>query len=81
VRTWFLETKSAIKTQHRYRTRYGSGPSADNAIRRWVKQCQESASALHRGAGRPSTSQEDVDKSRKRFLGAHRNQLDELICS
>jgi hypothetical protein len=82
VRTWFLETKSAIKTQRRYRTRYGSGPSANNAIRRWVKQLQATASALHRNrAVRPSTSQEDVDKSRKRFLGAHRNQLDELLCS
>jgi hypothetical protein len=49
--------------QRRYRTQYGKDPPSDNAIRRWVKQLQETGSVLHRKeAGRPSTSQEDVDR-------------------
>jgi hypothetical protein len=59
---WVFEIKSVIKTQRRYRTEYGKDPLSDNAIRRWVKQFQETLSVLHRGAGRPSTSQEDVDR-------------------
>jgi hypothetical protein len=59
----FFETKSVIKTQRRYRTQYGKDPPPDNAIRLWLKQFQEIGSVLHRkGAGRPSTSQEDVDR-------------------
>jgi hypothetical protein len=38
-------------------------PLSDNAIRRWLKQFQESGSVLHRkGVGTRSTSQEDVDR-------------------
>jgi hypothetical protein len=59
----FFETKSVIKRQSRYRTQYGKDPPSDNAIRRWLKQSQETCSVLHRkGAGRPSNSQEDVDR-------------------
>jgi hypothetical protein len=49
----FFETKSVIKTQRRYRAQYGKYPPSDNAIRRWLKL---------EGAGRPSTSQEDVGR-------------------
>jgi hypothetical protein len=35
---WVFETKSVIKTQRRYRTRYGKDPPSVNAIRRWLKQ-------------------------------------------
>jgi hypothetical protein len=45
---WFFETKSVVKTQRRYRTQYGKGPLSDNAIRRWVKQFQETGGGLHR---------------------------------
>jgi hypothetical protein len=59
----FFETKPVIKTQRRYRTQYGKAPPSDNVIRRWVKQFQETGSVLHRkGAGRPSTSQEVLDR-------------------
>jgi hypothetical protein len=44
---WFYETKSVIKTQRRYRTQYGKDPPSDNAIRRWLKQFQETGSVLH----------------------------------
>jgi hypothetical protein len=64
----FFETKSAIKQQRRYRTQYGKEPPSDNAIRRWLRQFQETDSVLHReGAGRPSTSQEDVDRIQEAF--------------
>jgi hypothetical protein len=59
---WFFETKPVIKTQRRYRTQYGKDSPSDNGIRRSLKQFQETGNVLHRkGAGRPSTSQEDVD--------------------
>jgi transposase len=65
---WFFETHSVIKPQRRYRTQHGEAPPSDNAIRRWVKQLQETGSVLHRkGAGRPSTSQEDVDRIQEVF--------------
>jgi hypothetical protein len=55
---WFFETKSVIKMQLRYRTQYGKDPPSDNAIRRWVKQFQETGGVL----GRPSTSREVIDQ-------------------
>jgi response regulator of citrate/malate metabolism len=61
---WFFETESVTKTQRRYRTQYGKDPPSDNAIRHWLKQFKR----LHRkGAGRPSTSQEDVDRIQGAF--------------
>jgi hypothetical protein len=60
---WFFETKPLIKTQRPYRTHYGKDQPSDNAIRRWLKQLQETGSILHRtGAGKPSTSQKDFDR-------------------
>jgi hypothetical protein len=42
---------------------------SDNARRRWLKQFQETGSVLRRkGAGRPSTSQEGVDRMQEAFL-------------
>jgi hypothetical protein len=42
--------------------------TSDNTIRRWVKQIQETGSVLHRkGAGRPSTAQEVVDRIQETF--------------
>jgi hypothetical protein len=78
----FFETKSVIKTQRRYRTEHGKDPPSDNAIRRWLKRFKETRNVLHRkGAGRPSTSQEGVDRMQEAFLEAYKNQLDEYLCS
>jgi hypothetical protein len=44
VRNLVFETKSVIKMQRRYRAQYGKAPPSDNAIRRWVKQFQETGS-------------------------------------
>jgi hypothetical protein len=60
---WFSETMSFIKMQRRYRIQREKNLTSDNAIRRWLEQFQETGNVLHRkGAGRPSTSQEDVDR-------------------
>jgi hypothetical protein len=65
---WFFETKSVIEKQHRNRTQYGKDPPSDKAILRWVTQFQKTGSVVHRnGAGRPSTSQEDVGRIQEAF--------------
>jgi hypothetical protein len=64
----FFETEDVIKTRRRYRTQYGIDPPSDNAIRRWLKQFQETGSVQHRnGAGRPSPLQEVVDRIQETF--------------
>ncbi|GBO06942.1 hypothetical protein AVEN_148103-1 [Araneus ventricosus] len=68
---WFFETKSVITTQRRFRTTYKKDPPSDNSIRRWLTQ--ETGSVLHRkGAGRPSTSQENVDRIQETFTRSPR---------
>jgi hypothetical protein len=68
-RTLVFRNKVRYQKQCRYRTQYGKEPPSDNAIRRWLKQYQETGSVLHRkGAGRPSTSQKGVDRTQYRFL-------------
>jgi hypothetical protein len=63
-----FETKSVIEMHCRYRTECGIDPLSDNDIRRWLKQFQETANVLHRkGAGRPSTSHENVDRIQEEF--------------
>jgi hypothetical protein len=79
VRTSVFRKKAVIKTHCPYRTQYGKDSPSDNAIRRWLKQFQETGSVLHRqGAGRPSKL---LVEFRKRFLEAHKNQLDEFLSS
>jgi hypothetical protein len=41
---WFFGTKSVIEMQCRYGTQYGKDPPSDNAIRRRLKQFQETGS-------------------------------------
>jgi hypothetical protein len=63
VRTSVFQKKSVIKMQRHYRIQYGKDPPPDKAIRRWLKQFQETGNVMHRKrVGRPSTSQEDVDR-------------------
>jgi hypothetical protein len=52
-----------------YRTQYGTDPPSDNAIRRWLKQFQETGNVLHlKGVGRTSITLEVF--SRKKNSGA-----------
>jgi hypothetical protein len=76
---WFFKTKPVIKTQRCCRTQYGKAAPSDNAIRRRLKQFQGTGSVLHRkGAGRPSTSQEDVDRIQETC--SRSPQKSELLC-
>ncbi|GBN37409.1 hypothetical protein AVEN_110315-1 [Araneus ventricosus] len=70
---WFFETKSVITTQRRFRTTYKKDPPSDNSIRRWLTQFQETGNVLHRkGAGRTSTSQENVGRIQETFTRSPR---------
>jgi hypothetical protein len=54
--------------QRPYRTQYGKDPPSDNAIRRWLEQFQDTGTVVHlKGAGRLSTSQEDVGRIQEKF--------------
>jgi hypothetical protein len=65
---WFFETESVIKIQRRYRTQFGTDPPSDNDIRRWLQQFLGTGSVLRRkGEGRPSTSQENVNRMQEAF--------------
>jgi hypothetical protein len=48
---FFSKQRSISKTQRRYRTQYGKDPPSDNAVRRWVKQFQETAGSVLRRKG------------------------------
>jgi hypothetical protein len=79
---WFFETKSVIKMQRRYRTQYGKDPHSDNAIRRSLKQFQETGGVLHRKKREERALRRKLlIEARKRFLKGHKNQVDELLCS
>ncbi|GBM67871.1 hypothetical protein AVEN_71199-1 [Araneus ventricosus] len=57
----------------RPKTTYKKDPPSDNSIRRWLTQFQETGSVLHRkGAGRPNTSQENVDRIQETFTRSPR---------
>jgi hypothetical protein len=54
--------------QDRYRIKHRKYPPSDNATPRQLKQFQETGSVLRRkGAGRPSTAQESVDRIQEAF--------------
>jgi arsenate reductase-like glutaredoxin family protein len=64
----FFETKS-VMTQRRYRAQYGKYPPSDNAIRRWLKQFQETSNVLHRKEREDrALPRKNLIESRKRFL-------------
>lgn len=65
---WFIETKSDTQVQRNYRTRYRKDPPARSTIRDWHRRFMDTGSVLHqKGAGRPSTSAENVDRVRAAF--------------
>jgi hypothetical protein len=82
VHTSFFKIKSVIKQQRRYRTQYGKAPPLDNTILRWLRQFQQTGIVLHqKGAGKPSTSEENVARIQEAFSLSPKNQLNELLCS
>ena len=44
--SWFIETKSDVQTQRRYRTKNGEDPPSRSSIRRWHKKFMETGSVL-----------------------------------
>ena len=55
--SWFIETKSDVQTQRKYRTKYGRDPPSGTSIHRWHKKFVETGSVLDTvRSGRPRTS-------------------------
>ncbi|GBN55353.1 hypothetical protein AVEN_23740-1 [Araneus ventricosus] len=71
-----------ITTQRRFRITYKTDPPSDNSIRLWLTQFQETGIVLHRkGAGRPSTSQENVDRIQETFTRSPRKSTRQSSCA
>jgi hypothetical protein len=82
VGTLVFRNKVRYQNATRYRTQYGKDPPSDNATRRWLKLFQETGSVLHRKKREDRAFRRKmVIEYRKRFLGAHKKQRDELFCS
>ena len=45
--SWFIETKSDLQTQRRYRTKYGKDPPSRSSIHRWYKKFMKTGSVLN----------------------------------
>ena len=65
---WFIETKSDTQVQRRFRTNYNRTPPSRTTIRAWYKKFKGTGSVEHKkGAGRPRTSEENVERIRERI--------------
>jgi hypothetical protein len=58
----------------------GNDLPLDNAIRRWLQHIQETDNGLHPKGADLALRIKMLIESRKRFLEAHQNELDELLC-
>ena len=59
--SWFIETKSDVRTQRKYRTKYGRDPPSGPSIHGWHKKFIETGSVLDTVRnGEPRTSGEIV---------------------
>ena len=66
---WYKETKLESQVQQNVKTRYARNPPTRATIKAWHKQFMEMGNVLHqKRAGRPSTSQEDVERVSQAFL-------------
>ena len=66
--SWFIETKSDVQTQRRYRTKYGKNPLSRSLIRRWHKKFMETGSVLDAvRIGRSRISAENIEGVRQAF--------------
>uniref|UniRef100_A0A2L2YSL7 DUF4817 domain-containing protein n=1 Tax=Parasteatoda tepidariorum TaxID=114398 RepID=A0A2L2YSL7_PARTP len=63
--SWFIETKSDTQVQRNFRTNFQRDPPSRPSIRAWHTSFMSTGSVLHKsGAGRPSTSPENVERIR-----------------
>jgi transposase len=66
---WFIETKSDVVVQRRFRTRYNRNPPSRPTIRAWYYKFMNTGSLNHkRGNGRPRVSDEDVRRVQQSFV-------------
>ena len=66
--SWFIETKSDVQTQQRYRTKNGKDPPSRSSIRRWHNNFMETGSVLDAvRSGRPRTFPENIERVRQAF--------------
>ena len=66
--SWFIETKSDVQTQRRYRTKYGKNPPSRSSIRRWLKKFMETGSVLDAvRIEQPKISAENIESVRQAF--------------
>ena len=66
--SWFIETKSDVQTQRRYKNKYGKNPPSRSSIRRWHKKFMETGSVLDVvRIGRPRISAENIESVRQAF--------------
>ena len=66
--SWFIETKSHVQIQRKYRSKYGRDPSSRPSIRLWHKKFMETGTVFDtRRSGRPKTSEENIERVRQAF--------------
>ena len=66
--SWFIETKSDVQTQRRYRTKYRKNLPSRSSIRRWHKKFMETGSVLDAvRIGPPRISAENTESVRQAF--------------
>jgi len=66
--SWFIETKSDMQTQRKYRSKYGRDPPSCPSICAWHRKFMETGTVLDKGrSGRPRTSEENIDHVRQVF--------------
>lgn len=66
---WFIETKSALAVQRRFRRRFNGNPPSKNTIKAWYEKFMTYGSIHHRkGNGRPRVSEENIQRIHQSFL-------------
>ncbi|GBN54596.1 hypothetical protein AVEN_21553-1 [Araneus ventricosus] len=65
---WYFESKSIVKVQRNFHTKFNKPPPSRNSILSWHKKFLETGSVLDKPrSGRPSTSDSDVERIREAF--------------
>ena len=68
--SWFIESKSNIQTRRNYTTKYAKQALARQSIRNRQKQFMETGKVQHHPrSGKPSTSEEDIERIGQSFRG------------
>ncbi|GBM76894.1 hypothetical protein AVEN_121427-1 [Araneus ventricosus] len=65
---WYFESKSIVKVQRNFHTKFNKPPPSRNSILSWHRKFLETGSVLDKPrSGRPSTSDSDVERIREAF--------------